>query len=166
MTNLNKTSVTRGPSTLTIKGQELHIFPPRDAVEAETRGVFVAASGKTYCHFNGSLTSGVEGIPGNTGLVLAYNELADKIGDLLIDTIKAAGPRSAKKSKLTVKADCNVEINPEIDSNGVMTGNQVTMKVYGFLYEGNYYTTRGEQLVISERTERVAPVKQSKVSFF
>lgn len=164
MSNLKKNSpVTTKPAAFTVKAEELHVFPPRSPEEAQTRSVFVK-DGLTYCHFNGNLSSGVLGTPGTTGLVLAYGELADKIGDLVMDAHRTGKTERARK--LTITADINVEITPVMDGGGNITGNNITLKVYGFEHGGKYFTTKGGSLVVTESKAALSSSRTAKVSFF
>lgn len=168
MPNLNKNdSVTRSPIKMNLRGEEIHVYPPRDAEEAQSRGLFVSNSNVTYLHLNGSVASAALGEKGTTGLIVCYGELADKLGEHVIQQVQG---QKGKARKLTIKADANVEITPVMDADDRITGNRVEIKVYGYQVGNMYYTTKGKQLVVSERSQYVPEeqpaTKQAKISFF
>lgn len=159
--------VTRTPIKMNLKKEEAVLFPPRDAEEAKSRGVFVSTSGITYCHFNGTIQSDVVGEKGTTVMMHAYGELADKIGELLVEAVKSA--KKQKDKRLAIQINANVEISPIFDNNGELTGNNVETKIYGFSHNGYYYTTSGGMLIVREEytADTVTDnTKVSKISFF
>jgi len=155
----------------------LTIFPPRDAEEAKTRGLFESPSGLVYAHYNG-----VTPIDGEStfGLVHCYTALSEKLTELLMAEVKAYRADVAKaKTKaqkeaiplphITVRADANLSVIPW-QSNG-KSGNNVEWKVYGFGYNGTYYTSKNHMLVERADTRSTgevneAPARQAKASFF
>lgn len=153
------------PLSTTVRNARLLVYPPRDANEAQTRGVFVSDSGITYAHFNGNLEPATMLEKGTNGLVVCYGELADKLGELMIEHLGSLKRRDPRQ--MEIQADINMDVAPTT-VNGV-SGNNVTFKVYGFAFGNFYYTTKGQQLVVSVRRDtqqREASERKAKLSFF
>ncbi len=166
---------TNEPLTANINKADLTVFAPRNAQEAEYRGVFFKedggprGEGLTYAHFNGKYSTTEDGSDVQPGLVVAYSELADKLGELLLSDYQAFKANKKNKDKehegLKLIADMEMRVEPIYNGEGQHQGNNVSYRVYGFQHDGFYYSTKLGKLTI---TALVAPTpaRQKKVSFF
>ena len=149
----------------------LTVFPPRNPEDAQKQGVFVAPSGITYCHFHAVMNKD----DGTTqvGRLVAYKDMADSIGRALLEAFKdhkAEMATSKKKDKefkgLTLIVDTEIQVHPEYTSTGEFIGNHVDFSVYAYRKDGNYITTRGGVLIISEDRDQRPTQTTSVLNFF